>query len=154
MLEGPWVSSLLNFIHKIDAVMSDWGTSCTQLIRFGVVGTASNLLLYLIYLSLVSFGIDSKGAVTILYVLGLSATFLFNKRWSFSHKGLLGESMKRYIVLYATLYICNIGILFLLVDILELAHAFVQAGVILFYIPIVFLGQRFWVFSPQLDNRS
>ena len=40
----------------------------------------------------------------------------------------------------------NLIILTLLVDILQFSHLLVQAGVVVAYVPIVFLTQRYWVF--------
>jgi putative flippase GtrA len=121
-----------------------------QGIRFGIVGLVSNALLYLLYLLLVNLGVDPKLVVTILYILGLSSTFIFNKRWSFSHQGDWSRSGVRYVSLYGGLYLTNILVLLLLVDLLELPHAFVQAGVVLVFIPVVFLMQRYWVFAKAL----
>ena len=42
-----------------------------QAIRFPVVGFASNLVLYLVYLGLTSIGLGHKIAMSILYVIGV-----------------------------------------------------------------------------------
>jgi len=117
-----------------------------EAIRFGIVGLMSNVALYLLYMLLVNVGIDPKLVVSILYILGLSWTFVFNKRWSFSHRGDWGKTGVRYISLYGGLYLTNILALMLFVDYLELPHAFIQAGVVIVFIPIVFFVQRYWVF--------
>ncbi|WP_367115071.1 GtrA family protein [Thiocapsa sp.] len=119
-----------------------------QALRFGIVGLASNVLLYMLYLMLVNLGVDSKIVVTVLYVIGLSITFFFNKRWSFSHQGEWDISIKRYLLLYGCLYLTNIAVLWLFVDLLALSPAIIQAFVVLSFIPVVFLVQRYWVF-PQ-----
>ena len=126
-----------------------FGSLSLQAVRFGIVGLTSNIVLYLLYLVLVKISVDPKLVVTFLYVLGLSWTFLFNKRWSFSHRGDWGRAGVRYFSLYGGLYLTNILTLVLLVDLIELPHAFVQAGVVMVFIPIVFLLQRYWVFSKR-----
>ncbi|WP_040730147.1 GtrA family protein [Thiocapsa marina] len=117
-----------------------------QTIRYGIVGLASNIMLYVLYLILVDLGGDSKFVVALLYVVGLSVTFIFNKRWSFSHQGRLECSLKRYLILYGCLYLTNVMVLWLFVDLFVLPHAIVQACVVLTFIPVVFLVQRYWVF--------
>lgn len=117
-----------------------------QALRFGIVGLASNVLLYMLYLVLINLGVDSKIVVTVLYIFGLSITFVFNKRWSFSHRGVWERSFKRYLILYGCLYLTNIAVLWLFVDLLALSPAIVQAFVVLSFIPVVFLVQRYWVF--------
>lgn len=131
-----------------------FGSQSLQALRFGIVGLISNIVLYLLYLILVKLGADPKLVVTALYVLGLSWTFFFNKLWSFSHRGDWGRASVRYFSLYGGLYITNILVLVLLVDVLGLPHAFVQAGVVMVFIPIVFLMQRYWVFSKRPASSS
>lgn len=123
--------------------MSGWRL---QSLRFSIIGLVSNVVLYLLYLLLVNVGIDPKLVVSILYILGLSCTFVLNKRWSFSHRGDWGKTGVRYVSFYGGLYFTNILILMLFVDFLEFPHAFIQAIVVIVFIPIVFLVQRYWVF--------
>ncbi|XDZ69488.1 GtrA family protein [Alphaproteobacteria bacterium LSUCC0226] len=123
--------------------MSGWRL---QSLRFSIIGLVSNVVLYLLYLLLVNVGIDPKLVVSILYILGLSCTFVFNKLWSFSHRGDWGKTGVRYVSFYGGLYFTNILILMLFVDFLEFPHAFIQAIVVIVFIPIVFLVQRYWVF--------
>nr|VFJ60792.1 MAG: Putative flippase GtrA (transmembrane translocase of bactoprenol-linked glucose) [Candidatus Kentron sp. FM]VFJ75378.1 MAG: Putative flippase GtrA (transmembrane translocase of bactoprenol-linked glucose) [Candidatus Kentron sp. FM]VFK12901.1 MAG: Putative flippase GtrA (transmembrane translocase of bactoprenol-linked glucose) [Candidatus Kentron sp. FM] len=120
-----------------------------QALRFGIVGVVSNMALYVIYLVLVECGIDSKVVVTVLYVVGLSITFVFNKRWSFSHRGGLDQSVKRYLILYGSLYTLHVIALYILVDVSQFPHALAQACVVIVFVPIVFLMQRFWVFGAE-----
>lgn len=126
--------------------MSNWRL---QSLRFGIVGLTSNFVLYLLYLLVVWLGTDPKLAVTLLYILGLSMTFIFNKRWSFSHRGNWRGTAVRYFSLYGILYSSNILVLMFLVDHLYYPHALVQAGVVLVFIPVVFLTQRYWVFAKD-----
>ncbi|KAA6187860.1 GtrA family protein [Thiohalocapsa marina] len=126
--------------------MSNWRL---QGLRFGIVGLTSNFVLYLLYLLVVWLGTDPKLAVTLLYILGLSMTFIFNKRWSFSHRGNWRGAAVRYFSLYGILYSSNILVLMFLVDHLYYPHALVQAGVVLVFIPVVFLTQRYWVFAKD-----
>ena len=73
-----------------------------QGVRFILVGLASNLLLYLLYLVLTMRGIEPKIAMTFLYALGVAQTFFFNRRWTFSHNGVFRESLRRYLIVYGT----------------------------------------------------
>jgi len=117
-----------------------------QLIRYVIVGLASNLVCYLIYLGLVELGSDPKLAMSLLYMVGVLQTFAFNKRWTFKQKGLLRSSFYRYCTVYALGYLFNLGMLYLLVDRLAYPHQLVQAGMILVLAVMLFLAQKFWVF--------
>ena len=118
-----------------------------QAVRFGIVGFASNMLLYLLYLGLTAVGLDYKIAMTLLYIVGVLQTFLFNKRWTFVHHGHLSVSLVRYISLYVVGYLINLGVLFVLVGQFGWSHQLVQGVMIIIIAAWLFLMQKYWVFS-------
>lgn len=120
-----------------------------QSIRYGIVGLVSNITLYMLFLILVELRINHTVVVTFLYVLGLSITFISNKKWSFSHTGGSTRSITRYILFYVALWLTNVIILWLWIDVLGFPPAKVQACVLLVFIPIAFLAQRYWIFMPE-----
>lgn len=123
-----------------------------QFIRYATVGLASNIVLYLAYLALTTAGVESKLAMTLLYVLGVVQTFAFNKRWSFRHGGLRGPAFVRYCASYALGYLINLGVLLVLVDRLGYPHQVVQGVVILALAILLFLLQKYWVFRPAATS--
>ncbi len=56
-----------------------------QFAKYAVVGVVSNSVFYLLYLLLTSAGMGHKTAMTLLYAVGVSLTFLLNRNWSFRH---------------------------------------------------------------------
>jgi putative flippase GtrA len=119
-----------------------------EIIRFGVIGVVSNLVLYLVYLELTGFGVGHKSSMTILYVVGALQTFAFNKKWTFSHLGHLSETFRRYVGLYVVGYLINLAVLITAVDWFGFHHQWVQGAVILVLAVFLFLGQKLWVFKP------
>ena len=119
-----------------------------QFMRYATVGLASNLVLYLAYLALTAAGIESKLAMSLLYVLGVVQTFAFNKRWSFRHGGVRGATFVRYCASYALGYLINLGVLLVFVDRLGYPHQAVQGVMILALAILLFLLQKYWVFRP------
>lgn len=117
-----------------------------QLIRYGVVGVASNAVGYLLYLAITAAGMEHKLAMTLLYAVGIAQTFIFNKRWSFRHAGAHGTAFVRYCIAYAAGYFINLAALFILVDRLGYAHQLVQGVMILALAAMLFMLQKFWVF--------
>ena len=90
-----------------------------------------------------------KTAMTLLYVVGVSLTFLFNRKWSFRHDGAASPAMLRYFAIYGFGYVLNFFVLLVLVDHLRLPHEIVQ-GVMIFALAVMlFLLQRYWVFRPE-----
>jgi putative flippase GtrA len=120
-----------------------------QFLRYGVVGLGSNLLLYLAYLILTYLGMGHKTAMSLLYVIGVMQTFIFNRTWSFGHQGGLHGAFARYVASYALGYLLNLSVLWLAVDHLGLPHQIVQGGMIPTLAIILFLLQKYWVFPEH-----
>lgn len=118
-----------------------------QAIRYAVVGIASNLALYVLYLALTAFGVGPKSAMSGLYLLGMLQTFMFNKRWTFSHVGAHRGPFIRYVLSYAFGYLLNLAVLLILVDWAHWPHQIVQGVMILILAAMLFLLQRYWVFA-------
>lgn len=123
-----------------------------QVIRYGVVGVLSNTIGYILYLVITFFGTEHKLAMTLLYVLGVMQTFIFNKRWSFRDGGAYGPALVRYCITYGFGYFINLTALFVFVDFFGYRHQIVQGILVLSLAVILFLLQKFWVFrsiTPQ-----
>ncbi len=120
-----------------------------QMRRYLVVGLVSNGLLYLAYLGLTFYGLGPKVAMTLLYVIGVLQTFIFNKKWSFNHEGLIKPAMSRYVAAYVCGYLINYIALFILVDKLGMNHQIIQAIMIVLVACVVFLLLKFWVFRSN-----
>ena len=118
-----------------------------QFIRYAIVGLASNLVGYLLYIVLTSVGLGPKLAMSLLYGLGVLQTFLFNKRWTFGHRGARGSVFFRYCLAYSLGYVINFWVLLILVDQLGFPHEVVQGVMILSLAVMLFLLQKFWVFQ-------
>jgi putative flippase GtrA len=117
-----------------------------ELARFGVVGVASNLVLYLLYLAATALGIGHKTAMTALYCLGVLQSFAFSRAWTFRHRGHAGGSLARYSAVYGAGYLLNLALLYALVDLAGIAHQPVQAALIALIALLTFLLQKYWVF--------
>ncbi len=120
-----------------------------QMLRFAVVGLASNAVLYLVYLGMTSAGLGPKLAMSLVYGIGVAQTFLFNKRWTFNHSGRHDSALLRYLSVYAAGYLANLLVLAWLVDGLAMPHQIVQGVMILVLAGCFFLLQKFWVFKAS-----
>lgn len=119
-----------------------------QALRFGIVGVASNVILYFVYLALTAADLGPKSAMTLAYAFGISQTFFFNRRWSFAHRGGMTGALGRYLAAYAFGYLLNFAILWFAVDRFGLPHQWIQAGAIFVVAGFVFLLCKYWVFAP------
>jgi putative flippase GtrA len=127
--------------------MSDFSGIRLQALRFGVVGLASNAVLYGVYLGMTTVGMGPKLAMSLVYAIGVAQTFLFNKRWTFGHVGRFDAALVRYILLYAGGYFANLLVLAWLVDGYGYPHQIVQGVMILTLAACFFILQKFWVFK-------
>ena len=125
-----------------------------QFIKYVIVGLISNGLLYIVYLLLTAYGLGHKTAMTLLYVLGVLQTFIFNKKWTFGNHGAVSRSFFRYCLSYALGYLVNLLALYYFVDNLLFPHEIVQGVMILFNAVMLFFLQKFWVFSVGFKKPS
>lgn len=123
-----------------------------QFSRYALVGIASNSVGYLLYLLLTYAGMGHKTAMSLLYVVGVMQTFIFNRNWSFGHQGGLHGAFARYVASYALGYLLNLSVLWLAVDRLGLPHQIVQGVMVIVVAITIFLLQKFWVFSDRLPR--
>lgn len=124
-------------------------TELTQFIRYGVVGLTSNAVIYLVYIILTHLGINPKLAMSLLYVVGVFQTFVFNKKWAFQFEGAAAPAIVRHFMTYAVGYAVNFLALILLVDQFGLPHQEVQALMIFVVALMLFVVQRYWVFPKN-----
>lgn len=123
----------------------------TQFIRYAAVGVLSNLVLYLVYLALTAQGLGHKLAMTIVYLSGVSVTFIFNRNWSFRHAGAVSPALVRYFVAYLLFYLANLFALFVFVDLAGWPHEWVQGVMIVLCAIGLFATHRLWVFPAKYD---
>lgn len=117
-----------------------------QLVRYGIVGLGTNALGYVLYLGLTALGMGPKLAMSLLYMVGVLQTFVFNRAWTFRYVGQGRAAFQRHVVLYVTGYVVQLLLFALMVDTLGWQHQWVMAAVILSMAVFFFLGQKFWVF--------
>jgi|KBSSwiStaDraftv2_1062776.scaffolds.fasta_scaffold25463_3 putative flippase GtrA len=122
-------------------------TTTRQLLSFGAVGLVSNALTYALYLALTSEGVGHKTAMTLVFATSVATTYALNRRWTFDHRGSLKHSAQRYVGIYALAYVGNLAALALLVDAANLPHRLVMLALIVATACVMFLLQKFWVFS-------
>ncbi|WP_422909287.1 GtrA family protein [Pseudomonas sp. MAC6] len=123
-----------------------------QIIRYGVVGLANNLLGYLIYLLITWAWLDPKIAVTLMYPIGALTAYFGHAKFSFTYRGSTSRGIVRYVIAHLIGYGVNVGMLFLFSDMLRYPHQLVQAVAIVVVAGVLYLLFRYFVFprSPEL----
>ena len=124
-----------------------------SLLRYGLVGIASNLLVYCVFVILIWSAVPPVWAAAICYGLGLSISYLANRRWSFesiaSHRSdLLRFLLAHGVAFVATLVFISVLTLFLRPEIAQVVNIGLTAIV-------VYVGLRLFGFGrgdPQSAN--
>ena len=125
-----------------------------EILRFGVIGLASNALLYLLYLATTAIGVEPKAAASLIYLVGVLLTFVLNKRWTFQHDGHVRRTAARYWVAYVFSYAANMVLLIIFVDIAGFDHRVVQGVLIAVIGLVLFALQKYWVFRMPPVRRA
>lgn len=122
-----------------------------QLFRYAILGILSNACGYLIYLIITWLGVEPKKAMTGLYLVGATISFIGNRRWTFSYRGDVTSSLVRYSVVHFLGYILNLILLTIFVDQLGYPHQWVQAAAIFVVALFLFVMFRLFVFPNSND---
>lgn len=121
-----------------------------QLIRYGLVGVASNAAIYFVYLVITYFGVEPKIAMTLVYIIGATIGFIGNRKWTFSHRGNSSRAVVRYVLSHLFGYLLNFLMLFTFVDRLGYAHQWVQVMAIIIVAGFLFIVFKYFVFRERI----
>ena len=124
-------------------------TSIRQMLRYGLVGIATNLFGYLLFLLITHWGIEPKKTMTALYFTGALIGFFGHRQWTFAHEEGVLSSASRYIIAHVCGYAINFFILFFFVDLLGFSAKMVQAAAIVVVAGFLFIVFKYMVFPKQ-----
>lgn len=122
-------------------------TSAGQLLRYGLLGLATNIAGFLVYLLVTHLGAPPAATMSFFYVIGAILGFWGNKRLTFAHQGGVLASGMRYVIAHAVGYCLNLSLLLIFVGRLGYPHQWVQGGAILIVAGYLFLAFKFFVFT-------
>ena len=117
-----------------------------QLVRYAVVGIATNLAGYAVYLLVTWAGVEPKLAMTCLYAVGATVSFLGNRSWTFGHRGNIAAGAARFAVAHLMGYLLNLTLLVVFADRLGFPHQVVQAVAVVVVALFLFVTFRLFVF--------
>ena len=119
-----------------------------QLIKYCVVGLFANATGYAAFLILTHLGLDPKIAMTCVYLVAATASFLMNRKWTFVHDGKMFGIAVRYALAQLAGYLLNLLILIVFRDHMRFSAALVQACAIPIVAVFLFAVSKFLVFRP------
>ena len=118
-----------------------------QLLKFGVVGASGYLVNLAVYaLLLKRAGLHYAAAATGSFLVAVSWNYWWNRTWTFrAQRGNFGIQGMRFLIVSATVYGANIGVLAALVS-SGRGKIVAQAIAIILVTPLNFLGNKLWSF--------
>ena len=126
-----------------------------QLLRFVIVGIASNAVCFAVYCGLAWAGMHPMLAMTLVYLLGVLQGFWGNHRWTFARSGPASPALLRYGLAYALGYAVNLAGLWVFAREMSYRHEYVQAAMLVVVALMLFLLQKFWVFcAPRVATTT
>lgn len=125
-----------------------------QFLRYAGVGLLVNIFAYGTYLLITSEGMGHKTAMTLVFIVAVTASYLGQKKITFRHRGEYRRTYAKFWVVFGSCYVFNFCVMYVAVDILGFVHQLVQLGLIFFDAPVVFMLQKFLVFQEAHGKPS
>jgi putative flippase GtrA len=122
----------------------------SQLIRFALVGLSNTALsLVVIWCALRLLHRPDVEANLTGYAVGFIWSFIWNRNWTFGHRGSITLGLIRVILVYAVAYCANLGVLAALVACFGAGAMWTQLPGMAVYTAVCYLGLKFVAFSPS-----
>jgi putative flippase GtrA len=119
-------------------------------VRFVLVGAVNTLLgLGIILASKFFLGLADVAANALGYAVGLTVSFVLNKRWTFGHSGAWRQSALRFLAAAAISYAVNLGVLLALIHWFQVDSYVAQGIAAAHYTVCFYLLSKFAVFRSN-----
>ena len=114
--------------------------------KYGIIGIASNAFCFGVFLGLLWLDISPVLASGMVYILGLSISYVANRKWSFRSTGTHAHDLPRFLVSYGIGLVFSMSCIWVLIHWLHPAFAqvitiFATAVVIFICLSIFKFGQ-------------
>lgn len=134
-------------LGKTQMRMSLLSSSLVRFLLVGVVNTCFGLSI--IFLAKWVWLLDDVRANVIGYALGISVSFILNKRWTFAHGGSAATALARFLLITGIAYVANLATVLFTIENLSLNSYLAQAVGVVSYTAIGYLGSRYFVFVAK-----
>lgn len=124
-------------------------------LRFLAVGVLNTCVgLGSIYALKYFLGLGDVPANMIGYLIGLTNSFFWNRRWTFSHSGRIGIAAARFFSVFIAAYAVNLAVALTCIHILAVNSYLAHAIATVPYTVIFYLGSRYFVFNSRSDSHQ
>ena len=129
--------------------------TCTQFIKFGVVGVSNTLITAIvIWVLLKQLNTSDYLANIAGYIVGLINSFIWNRKWTFASKSSLKAQILKFILTFALSYLFQLGNLYLLLNYTSIDPFVCQLLSIVVYTVINFLMNKYFTFKENSHGET
>ena len=126
--------------------------SIIQFVKFGVVGVSNTLLTALtIWFLLRVFHFSDYLSNIIGYIIGLTNSFIWNKKWTFRSNLKVKDTVFKFIITFAICYLIQLGNLYILLHYTTLDSYICQLLSIVVYTIFNFLLNKYYTFKSDIQ---
>lgn len=129
------------------------GRLAWELIRYGIVGLASNGFAYVVYLFITWLGVAPEAAAAGLYLIGASSSYLGNYKWTFDSSSSHASALPKFIATHVLGFSVQLLLVSYLYRRIGLSHQLAQLVTVGCVAIILFLFFKYYVY-PQGNGRS
>jgi putative flippase GtrA len=132
--------------HTIPLTSMEFG----YVVRFLAIGALNTFVgLSVIYLCKYALSLSDVPANVIGYAVGLCNSFVWNRRWTFSHSGKISSAAVRFGIVFLAAYFVNLGVLLSVNSIAGMNSYLAHAIAAIPYTVLSYLGNRYYVFHSR-----
>lgn len=118
-----------------------------QLTRFGIIGLANNFALYLLFLLFLRMSVGPLWAAGICYCLGVCASYILNRTWTFESRDTHREDMPKFLVAHgvgvcSTIFVLDFLLGWLPPEVAQIINVGITAMVIYLSLTVLGFGGR------------
>jgi putative flippase GtrA len=126
-----------------------------EALRFAAVGVVNTLVgLAAIYACLAWLSLGDAAANFFGYCIGWLVSFFLNRRFTFRHRGSVGSSLLRFILVSAIAYAANLGMMLFTHRSLGINVYVAQLFGVVTYTLVAFFGSYYYAFARTRDVNS
>lgn len=122
--------------------------SILQMVKYGIVGVSNTLLTAIvIWIMLKKLNTSDYVANISGYIVGLTNSFIWNRKWTFQSKSNVSSTIVKFIVIFAISYLFQLGALYLLLNFTAIDSYICQLMSIVAYTGSNFFLNKYYTFK-------
>jgi putative flippase GtrA len=134
-------------MNKIKLSIERYG----QFIKFCIVGVANTSISLVVYALLLKLSVHYLAASTIAYLAGIINGYIFSSSFVFKKKFNYMQGLK-FLGVYLSSLLINLGLLFIFVEILHISEFFGQVIATCFNVIYNYLLNKLWTFKISIED--